>query len=135
MQDLIFEVQPSNSERMLTYVYHIRPGWIHSWENRLNSQTNLLTILRSVDFLVKMNTLSRTYSDSFVTGMGDYDLFKNKNTDWMNGKYTKLVYVLFVLAFWFLVHISTIFTIEDSWTITNIVHLVVSETLYFLICS
>lgn len=101
----------------------------------MNSQTNLLTILRSVDFLVKMNTLSRTYSDSFVTGMGDYDLFKNKNTDWMNGKYTKLVYVLFVLAFWFLVHISTIFTIEDSWTITNIVHLVVSESLYFLIYS
>lgn len=74
----------------------------------------------------EMQTLSRTYSDSFVTGMGEYDLFKNKNIDWMSGKFTKMCYVLFVLAVWFLLHISSFFTVEDSWTLTNVVHLVVS---------
>lgn len=73
-----------------------------------------------------MESLSRTYSDSFVTGMGDYDLFKNKNIDWMSGKFTKICYILFVAAVWFLLHISSFFTFEDSWTLTNVVHLVVS---------
>ncbi len=73
-----------------------------------------------------MEQLQRTYSDSFIAGMGDYDLFKNKNVDWMSGKFTKVCYVIFVLFTWALLHISTFFSAEDCWTVTNIVHLVVS---------
>ncbi len=45
-----------------------------------------------------MEQLNRTYSDSFIAGMGDYDLFKNKNVDWMSGKFTKVCYIIFVLC-------------------------------------
>jgi hypothetical protein len=67
--------------------------------------------------------LTRAYSDSFVPGMGD---FENKNVEWMQGKFIKICYVLFVLGTFVILHVSGAFSLEDCWTVTNLIHLVVS---------
>lgn len=70
--------------------------------------------------------LSRAYSDKYVEGESEYDLFKNKNVEWLSGPFVKLFYAALVLSFWALLHMSTLFNFEDSWTVTNMVHGVVS---------
>ena len=70
--------------------------------------------------------INRSYSDKFVSGMSDYDLFKNKNVDWIGGPFTQICYVAFVLFICGLIHISTFFSAEDTWTVTNMIHGVVS---------
>ena len=71
------------------------------------------------------NRIRRSYSDKYVSGMSDYDLFKNKNVDWISGPFTKVCYLLFLLLGWGTLHISTFFSAEDCWTVTNIAHGVV----------
>ena len=71
--------------------------------------------------------MSRSYSDKFVAGSGDYDLFANKNVDWMSGgAFFKIFYVIVVIVMWALFHISRAFSPQDCWTVVNIVHGVVS---------
>lgn len=71
--------------------------------------------------------MSRPYSDKFVAGSSDYDLFANKNVDWISdGPFTRVFYVLAVLVLWGLAHISRAFSPPDCWTVVNIVHGVVS---------
>jgi hypothetical protein len=72
-----------------------------------------------------MSTIPRAYSDKYVPGMSDYDLFKNKNQDYTNTTYFKFFYLSLVIAFWGLLHITRLFTLEDCWTVTNVVHGVV----------
>jgi hypothetical protein len=73
------------------------------------------------------SSVSRSYSDKFVPGSSDYDLYKNKNVDFMsNGPIPKIFYALIVLVFWFSLHISRAFSPEDCWTVVNITHGVVS---------
>lgn len=76
---------------------------------------------------MRPNNISRSYSDKFLAGSGDYDLYKNKNVDWMGAPFVKLVYVAVILFLWGLVHVSTFFSAEDCWTVTNVIHGAVSE--------
>lgn len=69
--------------------------------------------------------LSRSYSDKFLSGSSDYDLFKNKNVDWMSGPFVKICYIAVILFVWGVIHISTFFSAEDCWTVTNMAHGVV----------
>jgi len=71
------------------------------------------------------NGKHRSYSDKYVSGMSEYDLFKNKNVDWISGPFTKVCYLIFLLLAWGMLHISTFFSAEDCWTVTNILHGVV----------
>jgi hypothetical protein len=72
--------------------------------------------------------ISRSYSEKFLDGSSDYDLYKNKNVDWMGAPFVKLVYVAVVMFVYGLIHISTFFTAEDCWTVTNVIHGAVSLT-------
>jgi hypothetical protein len=74
--------------------------------------------------------MQRTYSERFIPGMSDYDLFKNKNVDWISGPFTKVAYVIIVFLTWFIFHISEFFTAEDCWTVTNTVHGVITFVLF-----
>jgi hypothetical protein len=53
------------------------------------------------------------------------DLFQNKNVTWINAPFVKLVYVAVILFMYGIIHISTFFSAEDCWTVTNVVHGVV----------
>lgn len=46
-----------------------------------------------------------------------------------DGPFTKIFYVIAILVLWGLVHISRAFSPQDCWTVVNIVHGVVRETL------
>jgi hypothetical protein len=84
---------------------------------------------------MERQSLSRAYSDKFVAGSSDYDLFANKNVDWMSdGPFTKIFYVIAVLAMWGLVHVSRAFSPEDCWTVVNILHGVVRTPFYYRNC-
>lgn len=74
--------------------------------------------------------MTRSYSEKFVPGMTDFDLFKNRNVDWLSGRFTKVAYIIFVFITWGLIHISTIFPSTEAWTITNIIHGVVTFVLF-----
>ena len=74
----------------------------------------------------KDDEISRSYSDKFVPGMSEYDVYKNKNVDWMSGPFTRWVYILFIYLLWSLLHFSRRFSPEDCWTATNVIHGVVS---------
>jgi len=73
-----------------------------------------------------VGTVSRSYSDKFIPGMSDFDLFKNRNVDWMSGPFTKLCYVIFVFLVWGFTHLcgtsTHSLTPEEAWTVTNVVH-------------
>lgn len=72
--------------------------------------------------------LERTYSETFTTGKTDYDLFQNKNVEWMSfGPFFQVFYIVFVVVAWFIIHASQIFSVEDSWTTANVLHGVVRE--------
>jgi hypothetical protein len=73
-------------------------------------------------------TLERTYSETFVSGKTDYDLFQNKNVEWMSfGPFFQVFYIIFVVVVWFVLHTSRFFSVEDSWTAINVLHGVVSH--------
>ena len=76
--------------------------------------------------------MSRSYSEKFFAGSSDYDLYANKNVDWMSdGPFTKIFYVIAILVLWGLVHISRAFSPQDCWTVVNIVHGVVCQTVHY----
>jgi hypothetical protein len=70
-----------------------------------------------------------TYSQRFESGRSDIDL-NNKNVDWMNFKFFRLSYVLFIFFTWLLLHASLFFPESDCWTVVNIIHGVVSASLF-----
>jgi hypothetical protein len=70
--------------------------------------------------------ISRSYSDKFIPGMSEYDVYKNKNVEYMNGPFTRWIYIVFIFLIWSLLHFSRHFTPEDEWTATNVIHGVVS---------
>ena len=76
---------------------------------------------------MRPNNISRSYSDKFLEGSSDYDLFKNKNVEWMSAPFVKLIYCVVIMGVWGLIHISTFFSAEDCWTVTNVVHGVVRK--------
>ena len=78
--------------------------------------------------------ISRPYHDKYETGESEYDLFTNKNAEWINGKFTRIFYVLFIFTVWGVIQASGIFHEGDSWTITNIIHGVVSFSRLFYYC-
>ena len=75
-----------------------------------------------------MSSIERTYSDKYVAGTSEYDLFQNKNVDWMSGTGTKACYLLFLSLTWAFFHLSRWFPPEDCWTVTNVIHTVASFT-------
>jgi hypothetical protein len=75
-------------------------------------------------------SLERTYSESFTQGKTDYDLFNNRNVDWMSGPFVQVSYIASLILVCGLLYISRLFSIEDSWTTTNVLHGVVSESLF-----
>lgn len=52
---------------------------------------------------------------------GEYDLYKNKNVEWMTGTGTKACYLMFVALFWGILHLSQSLP-HDCWTVTNVFH-------------
>lgn len=79
---------------------------------------------------MKPAIISRSYSDKYLPGKSDYDLFKNRNIDWLRGPFFKVFYITITLFSWVLVYSSGLFAWEDSWTTINMAHGVVS---YFLL--
>ena len=78
-----------------------------------------------------MSSLPRPYSDKYVAGSGDYDLYKNKNVDFMSsGPLPKVFYAILVLMLWFSIHITGTFSPEDCWTVVNMVHGVVTFVMF-----
>ena len=73
-----------------------------------------------------MPQLSRAYSDKYVPGQSEYDLFKNKNTDYFNSPVIKLFYVALLISIWGLIHVTQFFVTKDIWTVMNMLHGVVS---------
>ena len=73
--------------------------------------------------------IPRSYSDKYIPGQGDFDAFNNKNVEWFSAPSVKLFYIMLVLFAWGLLHVSGFFEIKDCWTITNILHGVVSHHL------
>lgn len=75
---------------------------------------------------MEMPELSRAYSDKYVPGQSEYDLFKNKNTDYFNSPVIKLFYVALLISIWGLIHVTQFFATKDIWTVMNMLHGVVS---------
>lgn len=82
-----------------------------------------------------MSKLPRSYSDKYVPGQGEYDLFKNLNAEWITGPFIKVFYVALVAAVSAVLYVSQVFSFEDMWTVTNITHGVVSHPNYLVIAS
>lgn len=74
-----------------------------------------------------MSKLPRSYSDKYVPGQGEYDLFKNLNAEWITGPFIKVFYIALVAVFAAVLYVSQVFSFEDMWTVTNIAHGVVSN--------
>jgi hypothetical protein len=72
-----------------------------------------------------MSTIPRSYSDKYLPGHSDMDLFHNRNTDWINYPFAKLSYLLLVGAVWLVLHTTTFFSAQDEWTVVNVLHGVV----------
>ena len=72
----------------------------------------------------------RNYSEKYVPGKSDYDLFMNKNVDWSNGVVWKFLYAFLILFVWWFCRstnlLTGLFKMEDMWTVINVVHCVVS---------
>ncbi len=65
-----------------------------------------------------------TYSDRFEAGKSDIDL-NNRNVEWMNYKFWRISYVLFVILLWGLLHVTRLFSTADCWSVVHIIHGVV----------
>lgn len=79
-----------------------------------------------------MSNLARPYSDKYLAGQGDFDLFKNKNTDWTTGPFLKVFYVALIVIVWGMLHVTEVVAPEDTWTVTNMIHGVVSTIRLFV---
>ena len=79
----------------------------------------------------KVRSLSedRSYSEKYAEGRTDEDLYMNKNVNWINSKGTKPGYLFIVLVTWFFLNATQMFRPAESWTATNLVHCVVSNSI------
>ncbi len=75
---------------------------------------------------------SRSYSDRFQEGSSDVDLFQNKNVNWIEGRATKIFYLLSVFIIWGILHVSQLLTPRDCILTTNIIHGIVNIYLFIL---
>lgn len=50
----------------------------------------------------------------------------NKNIDWLNMPWTRPIYLMFVIIVYAVVKMSRAFSVKESWTVTNMVHAIVS---------
>lgn len=71
-------------------------------------------------------SIPRTYSEKYLRGHSDMDLFSNRNTDWMNYPFAKLSYIVLLAIVFFVLHTSQLFSMADTWTVLNMMHGVVS---------
>ena len=71
-------------------------------------------------------SIPRTYSEKYLRGHSDMDLFSNRNTDWMNYPFAKLSYIVLLAIVFFVLHTSQLFNMADTWTVLNMLHGVVS---------
>lgn len=67
------------------------------------------------------DTIDRSYSNSEI----DYSM-RNRNVDWMTLPFVTLSYIVGILTVWGVLHMSRYFSAEDCWTVTNVLHGVVS---------
>lgn len=74
--------------------------------------------------------IPRSYSDKYIPGQSEYDLFTNKNVEWFSAPFFKLFYIVLVALVWGVLHMSGFFAFQDCWTITNMVHGVVSDKIH-----
>mmetsp|Transcript_33464 Transcript_33464/g.24557 ORF Transcript_33464/g.24557 Transcript_33464/m.24557 type:complete len:183 (+) Transcript_33464:61-609(+) len=77
-----------------------------------------------------MSKVPRTYSDKYIAGQGEYDVFKNMNAEWVSSPFLKVFYIFLVAAFASILYMSQLFSFEDMWTVTNIVHGVVTFVIF-----
>jgi hypothetical protein len=73
-----------------------------------------------------MSKISRSYSDKYIPGQGEYDVFKNLNAEWITAPFVKVFYIAVVAFVAAVLYVSQVFSFEDMWTVTNIMHGVVS---------
>ena len=69
-----------------------------------------------------MSTIPRSYSERFEDGSSDLDLLNNRNVEWMNYRFFRISYVVFVLVAWIVLHTSQLFSPGECWTVVNVVH-------------
>jgi hypothetical protein len=79
--------------------------------------------------------ISRSYSEKYIPGHSDVDLFTNKNVVYFNAPSVKIFYGALVLSVWGILHMSGFFDAQDCWTITNMIHGVVSFVVTQCYCS
>ncbi|RYH31738.1 hypothetical protein EON65_01995 [archaeon] len=76
------------------------------------------------------NKINRAYSDKYIPGQGEYDLFMNKNVSWMNNApFVNFFYLLLSVIAFGVIHVSGVVSWEDSWTVLNMLHGLVSLSL------
>ena len=83
--------------------------------------------------ILKMPSLTRSYSDKYIPGISEFDLFKNRNADWTSGRFTKIFYLIFILLIWAVLHASRMLSDADCWTATNVGHGVVRMLNFFIL--
>jgi hypothetical protein len=76
------------------------------------------------------SSIPRSYSDKYIPGMSDFDLFRNKNQDWTSAPFVKATYLLLILLSYLLMHVSRMITEEDIWTIINVGHGVITFMIF-----
>lgn len=60
----------------------------------------------------------------------DFDL-NNKNADWINFRFFKLTYILFIFILWMLLTATRLFSTADCLTVVHMVHGVVNYIYLF----
>jgi hypothetical protein len=64
--------------------------------------------------------MERSYSDKYIAGSSDYDLYQNRNTEWVSGPGTMISYTSMVFLLWAFLHFSGWFSPNDCWTVVNV---------------
>ena len=73
--------------------------------------------------------MQRSYSDKFKSGKSDFDLYLNRNADWIKSPLNfKITYIVLILVFVAIFKLANIEATE-VWSVTNITHGVVSHIL------
>jgi hypothetical protein len=68
--------------------------------------------------------IERTYSDKYMEGQSDYDLYKNMNAEWISGPSTIATYLSMIAVLWSFLHFSGFFDPAECWTVVNATHTV-----------
>lgn len=70
----------------------------------------------------QMPKLERSYSDKYMEGHSDYDLYKNMNAEWISGPGTMVTYLSMIAILWTFLHFSGFFDPSECWTVVNALH-------------